>query len=1572
MPQDAVKILPLFINTDKSYENISADESPFMKGLSWNINANPEQGIGTNNPSGEGQNMYALTPARSNELVEGIELPAQGWNRNLGNYESKTTKELYVFNYNSLLNHGIYVVDGNTGLVRTVVIDPKLAFSDDPEGAIDDIRVSLRYVKDKDGNITEKHLVWTDGKKWHGWVNVLAAIGSNGFDASLYPYWKLMPPHFDREELLEWAVRPPMIKPVVSVIANTAADTGKISRLADQAIRFAIAYQNTDGRTTTLSPYSLPLTVKSEDYLNSPDVLPKNAKVVLPAGSPLTEKILIFVQKAGSKNSVDSLSVWGDWILYDTIEKFDTAPVGNYWTRQNAWASYSYNDQLNTIEYVFDNSKVGRQVSQQDMMMLQTAMPQVSQAMTDVDDAVILCNNRYGYGNFSKDLLSKISAVVKEKTSTVCNTELVEVTIYGYVGMTDATFEYISQIGFFLGDDKTVRFGGMRPAASASGGVNIDPNESKFFGLDLADKKGFRIYAKGTPYYADCEWIKVNTDNSIDVMPDEIDFLNNDTLEALQAALQAGSYFAMRWKLKVPKGRYNIAVGRHSVSSQGDYRNTSTYVYGIANSRQKSSTPRRSALGNYSLITIKPNAISTWSKEMEIDCTGGDVDLWGNNADMFYIYCPYNHYLRGNGNFVFIEGYFQESSDSPIPVELFPYQMTGNDADDWGKYTDKNGFYFAHTKAREAANTNIEFVAKVNCGYPKIFTVPSSQGGIGWKKNKIAYLSSNNNNVVGDCNRIVYTGRITDLTGLNGYSNIAVSMKDGPTVYTRNDGTFTMIVHNGQNTLRTSNVYVNAAGNYVLTMENCGFLPVTNFSESLIPCAICTVRNYPIPLNLRVVVQNNSQTSVKQGGKYNVGIVGADLAGRIMNVNIVDEPEVSTFLQRDNINATYFQLLIAGALNILSENPDIKWVSPYVSKNVVLKRYDQWVGDSIEYLDNNGNIISDPATAAFVRIRIDSLYEANVRSNFSLLANYQFVKGDRLRIYDDGDGNLFDVATFGNPIDIQVLGTSYNQAAINAGLLLPQANTVLPSTAPDGDTNIGIIVQYDQRLDKLLDKTGFWIELLTPTQESDTIPFFEVAGFYPVINGEIANFTGFSNGQPVYTFPTTIDIDFWDTYFLQRNIAGKYFNHPFESQNVTDNWGANITSGGRINVEDKEAKQYWLGGDVIRSDSFYKRGRINGLATFRDENRKNYGIFPFGEIVAAHTKRNMIAFNCVNDWFTVDYNMPYTRVSNGQLVVTNLDDNLSQPHQKTGDIFGVEKKDIKTIVVDEDLFFWYDRKNAAFVKCNYGSALDVTDKIGENERGGLESYISAKTSFINDWDQAHEQKDRFDVVAGIDQKRGNVYLTFRPRRDNSNDARTYGSGRRWLDQSHQETFVYSIQYNGWLPCACFTPESYARLHGNWANVEFISFGAGKMYIHNNSANDSFLNYYGVQYEPVLFGVVNKSPDKVKILGSISQVINGSYLYSDFIFDTQKNSFSYIPANRWKQKEKIFYADVLRNMVSYPPVDPEQLFRSMLFDGKRMFAIYAVVRLVQQKQELGKYFQLSEVKFLFTNSFTTKP
>ena len=1588
MAQKKEQIRPLFLNTDLAFSELKPFHTPYLRGLTFDISSNPISNIGTNNPTGEGQNELIQSTIRSNIEVPGVLLP-DGYNKHIGEYESTTTQELYHFNFNGNSDHGIYVLGGNTGIWQKVVIDKELQFTDNQESFIKGHRVFLRFIKDGKGNIIEKYLLLTDGNSWHKYINVIAAIKTNGFDSSLYPYWNLKPPHFDRRELLEWPVRPPMVKPIVTPIANTNADKGKLNRFVDKGFQIAIAFQNTDGRQSTLSPFSLPILIKSEDFLSNPDNIPKNVKVNLPAGSPLTEKILFYVRSAKKGvNTLPSITEWTDWFLYDTIKKFPNSNSSDvlgtdYWLRTNPFAAFNYDGTFNTIEYTFDLSKTQQLVNQEDANMLETGMPQLSIGMGDLGDAAILGDNRYGYPNFGDDVMDNIDAEVVEKENSSCQVSLRKIRLYAYIARMGDDFTYISQVGNFNGDtDKQMRFGGLFMTKGSGNSIKAfaDGDESRFYQLDFADKNAFRCYLKGTPYYADGTWYKVNSDNSLVKLTELLDFSKVADIDAAGEVFKAQGYYVCVFDIVAPADKYIACLGRHNVASSGDYRNTSTYVYGIANSRVKSSTiiPNTSQ----SITSIKPNAINDlngqlFSKEMEIDCTSGDIDVWGNNHDLFYVYCPHIHKddhldvlnLRGD-HYRFIEGYFKEDVTNPIPVEMWPYSMTHGAGYDYGKLTDKNGFYWAYTQVKKADTIDIRVDCKLNCSYPVTFTIATSATGIGWMQNAVNYLADHNGGVVGTANRILYYGRITSLDGSLGYSNISISIKDGATVSTDANGRFTLIIHNGWPFNRVDNVYVNAGGNFFITIADCGQVPLFNFNESLVPCSLtptginqCTgesisARTYPICLTLAVKINTDRQTSVKEGGKYNISIHGADLAGRLMYENVVKEITVPSFLERlpnGNLKATFFRLLINSLINF-ADYPDIKWVAPSVTKNLSVKRYIEWVGDEIQYIDNNGQIVKDASSAVFVSIKINSLINSNIAKNLSLLSSYEFVKGDRLRIYDDGDGHLLDVATYGDPIDLQIEGTNYLQVAINAGLLKPSTNTVLSTndvTAPD----VVLIVKYDPRLDKLIDKKGFWIEMYTPTEQSDINFFYEVGGFYPIIKNTIAEFTGYSNGQPTYKYLTSIDIDFWDTYFFDRTITipgvgNKYFSHPFQSPNVTDNWGADILSGGRVMIKNDNAKQYWLPTETIKSDGFLNEGLINGLATFRSDNKKNFRLFNYGGIVAIHAEGNIIAFCCENNWFITDFNYHYAFANEQGVMVANLDDGLSTPHQKIGSIFGISKADTGTFLFYDKEIYWYDRKNTAHVRMNYRDAIDTSVK-SESEQGGMQSYFNTKSDFITSWNNAHTKENSFDVISGIDVELGKIYITFRPRRNNSNEISSYINDRRSWQLNFQETLVYDTINRGWLRAEGFTPEGYGSLRGDATGTQLISFAAGKPYLHNSEKN-SFNKYYGIQTQPILIGCFNDLNTTEKVYDLIYYGGNPSGWFIDEIYTDFKNSFSYLSSNKFKKFLNNFYAATETNANAYPSNNPDFLFESMFISGYKMRGKYFIFRLVANYTELNSY------------------
>jgi hypothetical protein len=1434
-------------------------------------------------------------------------------------------------------------------------------------------------------------------------LNVIAAIATAGFNANLFPYWSLMPPHFDRNEFFEWAVRPPMLKPAIRKLPNTPTDLGTLNRILDRAFQFCYQYIYTDGRQTITSPFSLPSIVKSTDFLSNPDFLSKKIELELYAGSAMVESINIFyrVTRFRLDEAGTNLLTYSNWSRYDNVKKFTDCGVnskfviGNsYWLRQNAWDGYGYDATANTIKYVFDNSKLG-QIVPQELFERYQDMPSRSVALSNLGDSLMLANNEYGFNNFGCEITNSINASIGYVGNAGCTTPLRTIKMYAYIGRNrgnkgaqdlpriDNIFH--SQVGYYVGDDKQMRFGGQY--VNQDGPVFEDA-ESKYFELDFADKDSLTVYLKGTPYYADAEWYVCKNNFDLERIETLVNSKSESDIAFVNQTLDNFGFFVAVFTLVVPAGRYVATLGRHNVSTQGDFRGTSTYILGVANSRLASISSYFQGDGSdrISVKTVKPNAIVSRSKEIEIDCTQSDVDLWGRGSlgDLFYVFAPCFGSGSGRNRWQFVEGFLYESQANKIPMERFSYELFDSSSNQGlefnGNYTDKNGFFFSWvTGGADEQNMDLRFPIKKDCNQPFTFVVPVSDGA-SWKKGQLVYFDTYNGGNVGVANRILINGRITDVTGTIGYSNIAVGIVDGAVDYTDNNGNFSLVVHNGiVGNTRINNIYINAGGNFAIFIDGCGYVPLTQYNEGnplITPSCALSIQNnqdrlYP-QLNQRVVVSSNDQTSIKSNSNIAVTVIGADLAGRVTSAQKISELTVDSFNQRlpnGNLLPSVINWATSGGYSL---PPEIKWVSFAVSKSSNYKKYIQWVGDYIKFVDASGNETDNPSTASLVKIGIGSLLEANIQRNFSLLSAYQFVINDRMRIYDNGEGVLFDTATYGGIIDVEVQGTNYNQSAINANLIPPSSNTVLNSGNTGADPTV-LYALYDSRFDKLKDKKGFWIELYTPAENNEELPFFEASRYYPVINGAIAEYIGGGVNNPQYNFPTSGTLEYWDTYFLSRSIAipdvgNRYVQHPFESPNVTDTWGYNLSSGGRANAINPYAAKTWYLDSIIRSDDFVSEGLINGLATFRSDNKKSFKGYQRGGIVAISCQFSVIFFLCQNDFFVTDFNYNYIYANAQGVQVANLDKSLGEPHQKIGSNYGASYEDTRAIIMYDKYIFFYDRKNEAFIMSDYRGASDITDMTdNEGRKYGVKSYMVKKTQFITQWNNSASIDRIFDVVAGIDTVRKNVFLTFRPRRSNNNTPESFVNNIRNIHLPANETLVFNIDRGKWTKFEGFTPEGYGKVRGASSGVQLVSFANGRPYLHNKDVKGSSLNFYGVQTEPVISIVVNKTVGETKILQSLSQIGNGNLMYVDSAYSGQPNTHSYIPYNLWDRREGAFYACLQRDMASYFSQFDVKTFRSTFVDGKRIFGNNFVVRFVGNPTNDDAYFEIIFFDSLFTFS-----
>jgi hypothetical protein len=1557
---------PSYVNTDADAMSLKPVESPFIKDYTVEVNDNGELPSNTGNDVKVGGNMNVGTPLSANIKLCTPELP-DGFNKIVGSGEFTETNELYVCFYNSKGKHGVYLIDGNTMRCRKIIFDANLNFSLDPAFAIPAHKMSLRVVYDEQNgelrSIVEKHLIFTDSNNWQRWINVEAAIKTDGFNEVLFPYWKTRLPHFDRAEYIDYITRPPMHCPSVIPVPFSDTDKGKINKLLNESVQFAYDFIYTDGRPTSVSQYSLPFSVTSSSCNPNSANLSRCVDIVLYAGSPMVEKIRLYMRPCG-----------GEWVLYDTIERFSTcgdndpALIGNeYWKRTGQWADVGYDPVKNTIKYRWCGDKEFQIADKEHLKRLQNDMPIKSIAMTPAGDAILLCNNLYGYENLSCSVTDKIAlSTIPDDATAGCKVDMVKITVYSYMGSGDY---FHSQAVYKRGAASTSRdFGGFFLDYSRSGTTvneefSLNQGAVDYFGMKLNNKDGHILYLAGTPYYAIGKQCIVTAAGVIREfgIPD---FNSNEEFNFVKAWVQGGGFFVEKYEFTVPKGKYIARMAGHSSMPDDDYSKTSTWVMGIADSRIRT---QGGAIVNFY------QAKKSYSKEIEIDATNGNVDLWGTGADLFYIFCPY--YFDSGALFNvagdaerwrFNEGYVNEDNQNKIGVELLRYGNNHGQFFRDGFFTDHNGFFFAFVGRGEARYAEVDFRGTLNCKTTNnvLFSSKngSSPGGLfSWGADSVyvkynATIKDNNAGIIGDCNRVLVKGKITDCDGVNGLAGVAVTITRGATAYTGSDGTFELIVHNSYEAIRKDKIYVNAGGECLFYTCDCKAPELYPYDSSLSPCVACNVRNYPTSIDAKFKLVVGRNKALKGGGRYGVGMVAWDLGGRGTFVNRINYVDIPTFLQTNSYAPQKIKASFPASLGLPKGTA---YVSFFRTPNLNFRSYLQWVGDGIKFLDTKGDEVTTKGGLIRAKITIQSLLDFNVDNNFATTAKYQINKGDIIRIYDDGDGTSFNPTATDGYMDYPILGTNYNesvQTQINV-----QANgsniTFNPEQQTDGKS---IIIGYDKRLESLRDKCGFWIEVIRPKEISEREMYCEMCGMYPVQDGELMG------GIREIIFDT------WDTYYQNRYIkikdcSGKAFNHPFEGASITDFWGENCTSCGRLHTTDAQAEQRWYPDDVIKSDEFVNEGRVNGLATFRERNRKQFKGQDWGGIVAAKAAMNIVAFICQNDWFLTGYDLNYVKsTSDGRIIATNLENNLDSPYQKVGDNYGCEYEHTSSIVYHDGKIFWADSKNRAVILMDFKSA----NAISEIDNS---SYFSAKFTTITKYNKnlspANYKNRLFDLIAGIDHARNEYYLTFRRRNIDRQMPINFVNLERKIALDKSETFVFSINNSKWTRWATIIPEFYGSLKHAKEGKLMIVFNNGMAWGHNLFPATLFNTFFGFRV-PAMCVVVESDPDnKNKIYQSVEVESNSVRWYVDEVVTPEPFSYSYIPVKYFKKKENIQYASVLRDMSSYPSDEDLRLNRSMLLDGKRMFGQFGRFRFLVYIDDADKYFEVGA--FNIRNTFSEK-
>lgn len=1503
---------PVKLVTDKSEFNVLPDEATFLRGYRINFNKNQ-------NKSGEeGGNAGVGTGVNSTvEACPTLLLPP-GINKTIGAGSCTETNHFYLMNWNSNNLHGIYRISGDTLLSEIIMVDARLMFSIDPKNFIAQHRMTFRVVYNsgdgKKREIKEIIMNYTDGNQWQRWINILSAIATKGYNATDFPYYTLHKPHYDFEEFIDWPMRQPMFCPAVTAVPSSDSDVGKPNNLIDKSIQFAIVAYYTDGRTSFLSPFSAPYIFEKTNCISGSTGATRCLDLKIYAGGAHVEAIRLLQRNCG-----------GDWRVYDTIKRFTTSGVndpvviGNkYWLRTNPWAGLSYSAEENTFTYRYCGDKECTDYSVTDAIISENNMPLLSNAMTPAGDAILLSNNLYGYPNISNEIINSFKLdVVHNQDNASCPVKLVTIKLYAYMSRQDKYNQLVWKRG---SESKDIRFG------SAGNGKRVTTKkysffeyESDYFNLKLGEKEGFICYLAGTNYSAIGKQVLFNHGDISDV--GVIDLNSVEQTDAVANIIDNSiGYYLQEFTFVVPAGNYIARIASHTAEPTGDYQKTSTYVAGRVDGRAMNSRGADSGSINR-------------SKEVPINvCDGVDQSYL---KDCFYIFIPWKNDLDKSQDIGrFIDGYLYEDSTDKIAVEYFAHEQTHGGAPyvHNGGYTDHNGFFYISAAGGAANRAEVNFSGRYNCEYRQyLFQTTIGGNAQGFYPNQIKTIKGAVG-AYGPCNRILIKGSVKDcITGI-AMVGIGVTLEGTQTYYTNGDGNFEVIAHRIPNGSRINRIYFNSGENCQISSCDCTCVPTEDYTDANIACNNCEEVIYPITFYKRVKTNGGLRSSLKDGGRYGVPIRIFDISGRATFSTVIAYKDIPTVMEYGSISPAKISWILMG-------NPVFpswaKYLTFGITNNLNNKRYLQWVGDKIEFLDVNGETTSTGNGAILAKLTIQSLLDFNVANNFSTNATYQFVAGDKIRFYDDGKGNYFKPDPIKGYMDFIIRGTDFDTVA-----------DTTTDEAPDGKT---LIIDFDERLLPLKDGCGFWIEIISPRDCADLESYGEICGTIPIVAGKLMQVGG--------------ELNAFDTYYISRKISitgctGKAQSHPFASQSPSDYWGKNCSSFGRISFKDDQAEQKWYEDDVIKSDDYVNEGRVNGLGTFRVENRRNYKGNEWGGVVAIHAERGLVFFLCQNDWFVANYQQNFIRSTAQGLVVADINTNLGDPDQKVGNNFGCDYEDTATVQFFNGQCVWLDAKNSGIIVMNYQSVADISLQ-------GVKSYFINKLKYISQYNKALAPADYlanlFEKVAGIDPEHNKYFITFRPRKNLSTSPIDFINNERDFFVDMQETLEFDLTAKEWTGSSSWAPEFYAQLKESITGTEMISFYGGRPHFHNSKNVRTVNQVYGVKTDMVIQivqGKVEPDESKDKLYQSIAVDKNGPQMYVDSLVTNTPTLYSYVPIPFMIKKANIYFASLLRNMNVYQ--EKSNPVESTLHDGSPLTGMWTKITLVIDPKNMDKYGELNYI------------
>lgn len=965
------KIIPLSgMNVDVHESLMTADVARFIKNLVYEIT---DKSTSTTTRGGQ---TGVFKPLQSNEKYVGDFILPEGENASMGAFSFRETKEIFVFVWNSNKKYTIYRINGSTATIDIIVHDALFNFILSPENFIHigGCWLDVYYVTDPDTKqqVRRSFLLFTDGVNPQRSIAVEDSIATNGFDASLFPYFNGT---YNRSMLFNMGVATPKDCIEIIEVPVTPTSVSENNQLLFNTWQFRLRYIDVWGRPSEYGVISDEYIPGINDCVASSSSLPRCVDLIFNAPSPQINQVEIAYRNCNDQQ----------WYTSDVLNLYVGSQYGEWWLRSRN-PKVNYNAITGKITYRFCAEKDCRPIAPTLTDRIQNPLPRTSVAVTQIGSFIALINNKSGFFPYSQELKDKIHINVtppQAQPSTANNFRNITIWIEIF-----NPFRLRNEPIYRMDLNGTKHYG--------FGAHNTDHQYRSFFAygqyFSNPEQKGFCGYLAGTGVFAISKQFMLSPGGALTEVTDF------DTITPVNPVTGV-KYFQQFEFTNVPKGIwvFRLAAHQSDPSSDANYQKTSTYTAGTY------------AFDYTNLANPVNNAVVVnEAKELIVNVCNDNYDSLQDNK----ILVVYDL----NGKTATVEaGYIYNTNDTTktqVGIELL--RIDAGASSHKSNFTDHNGFYFVGSFTNRF---RFQFFGYCGCKFIELGNGRAGTSNQLFTDNY--YLNLDNQTPCHDyenqpCNFILIKGKIVLCNSTIGVPNITVVLARGSTATTDANGNFTIIAHDdAYNSFGISNPINPRVDNIYVLPGVCAFTDCNG--DCLAPVQVvitkCTQCSDRIVQVNDIAVLFKTARGPLSGVTRPVGFAGFDFLGRttfIQPLGNMTTPSV----QETHLFAPS---TVSGTIDADAIFPEeTEYISFWVGPPAGISSYITWIIDKVEFIDNTG-LVNDAAPTQ-IKIWYASLIEYNKQNNFNTTVNWQFIDEktsqpvvtDKVQFLLNGDGTFFN------------------------------------------------------------------------------------------------------------------------------------------------------------------------------------------------------------------------------------------------------------------------------------------------------------------------------------------------------------------------------------------------------------------------------------------------------------------------------------------------------------------------------------------------------------------------------------